>query len=184
MRITLPLVFVCLAAVVNAQGFPTPKPSENHKVLSADEGTWDCKVKMFLQGPSGPPTEFEGTEVNRVICGGLYVETDFTCKMGDQLFEGHGLMGYNPREKAYTGTWVDNFTAAPSQLSGKYDKDSKTLTITSEVYDESTDQMLTQKQVTKWIDESTKDFKIFLVVKAGEKTMDVKIMEMEAKKLK
>ncbi len=43
---------------------------------------------------------------------------------------------------------------------------------------------LKQKQITTWLDESKKKLEIFLVVDAGGKEIDIKLMEMTAEKRK
>ncbi|QDU36854.1 hypothetical protein Mal4_11540 [Maioricimonas rarisocia] len=165
-----------------AQDFPNPQPGDAHEILARDAGTWDCTLRMYLQGPDGEPTEYKGTEVNRLVSGDLYLRTRFTAKMGDRKFEGHGLMGYDPRSEKYTGTWVDNFSVIPSRFSGTYDAESKTLTIYNTVVHDESGAEFKQKQVTVWEDDSHKEFTIYLVVESDGKTQDVKLMEMTAVK--
>ena len=76
---------------------------------------------------------------------------------------------------------MDNFTTIPTHLKGKYDADQKTLTMFGTVADESGNE-IKQKQVTKFIDASTKTFQIFMLIEAGGKTQEIKLMEMTAKK--
>lgn len=79
------------------------------------------------------------------------------------------------------GTWVDNFSTIPMQLKGEYDEKSKTYTVHSTVVDE-TGHELKQKKVTTWIDEPNKKVEIFWVVEEGGENLDIKIMEMTAKR--
>jgi hypothetical protein len=182
----LPIVFAAIAVVLptSAVAQPTPKPGKPHELLASDAGTWDCEVKMFLRGPQAPPTEFKGVEVNKLVSGGLYLQSSFTYAMGNRGgFEGHSLMGYNPRTKKYVGTWVDNFTSVPSEIDGEYDEKSKTLTIHSTVVDGQGNEMKS-KNTTTWLDDSKKQFAAFLIVEAEGKNMEVKLMEMTATKRK
>jgi hypothetical protein len=104
--------------------------------------------------------------------------------MGDLgEFEGHGLIGYDPRSKKYVGTWVDNFSAVPTQYQAEWDEGAKTMTAHSTVVD-GNGQELKQKQVTTWVDESTKKFAVFLLVEAGGREMELKLMEMTARRRK
>lgn len=167
-----------------AQDLPNPKPGEAHEILAKDAGTWSSEVKMYFQGPTGPASVYKGVETNKVVSGGLYLRSEFTCKMGKRTFEGHSLLGYDPRSKAYVGTWVDNFSTAPSSLKGTYDSKSKTMTIYSKVFDPESGQELQQKQITTWESDTKKKFEIFLVVEAGGKKMDIKLMEMTSTKQK
>ncbi len=181
----LPALFcmaaVCISTFANAQDLR--KPGEAHQLFARDAGTWDCDVKMFHKGPKGPPTKSKGVEVNQLVCGGLYMQTSFTFQDRDRKFEGHSLMGYDPRSKKYVGTWVDNFTSVPSQIKGVYNKKAKTLTVHSVVVDGSGNE-IKSKQITTWLDESRKKLEIFMVVEVGDKAIDIKLMEMMAKKRK
>lgn len=170
----------CLSTVTSAADHP--KPGDAHKVFARDAGTWDCEVKMFFRGPNSPPAVFTGVEVNKVVSGDLYLQTSFKCQMGDRgEFEGHSLVGYDPRLKKYVGTWVDNFTAVPSQINGEYNENEKLFTSRRVVVDGSGNEQKS-KDVTTWLDESTKKLEIFLVVEADRKEIEVKLMEMIAKK--
>ena len=181
MRTLLCILAVCISAGASAQDLP--KPGKAHKLFAREAGTWDCEVKMFYQGPEGPPTLSKGVEVNELVSGDLYIQTSFTYQMRGRKFEGHSLMGYDPHSKKYVGMGVNNFTSIPTQLKGEYDENAKTLTIRSIVVDGSGKE-LKQKQITTWLGESKKKFEIFLVVDAGGKEIDVKLMEMIAKKRK
>ncbi|MCH7688437.1 MAG: DUF1579 family protein, partial [Planctomycetes bacterium] len=137
----------------------------------------------FFKGPQGPPTESKGVEVNKLVSGDLYLQRSFTYLMRDRRFEGHSLMGYDPRSKKYVGTWVDNFSSIPSQFTAEYDEKAKTLTVHRTAVDGSGKQLET-RQVTTWLDDSNKKFEIFLIVEAGGKKIDIKLMEATAKKRK
>ncbi len=175
------LCSLCLSATTYAQELPNPQPGKPHQIFAQDAGTWDCNVKMFFQGPQGPPAEFQGVEVNKALCGGLYAQSSFTLPMGERTFEGHGLMGFDPRTSEYEGTWVDNFTSVPSTLKGTFDESGKTMTLHSSVVDPAGNE-LKQKQVTTWLDASHKKFEIFLVLDQGGQNLDIKLMEMTSKK--
>ncbi|MEW4528046.1 DUF1579 family protein [Maioricimonas sp. JC845] len=180
MRPLSALIILTFVSPAFAQEFPNPQPGEAHKVLMRDAGVWDCTLKMYLQGPDGPPVEYVGTEVNRRVSGGLGLQTKFTAKMGDRDFEGYSLMGYDPRSETYSGTWIDNFNGGPSQVSGTYDDESKTMTAYNTVVDAATGTEIRQKQVTVWQDRSHKTFELYIVVEADGESRDVKLMEMTA----
>ena len=184
MRTLICILVVSTTTCATAQDFPNPKPTKAHKHLAKEVGSWDCDVKMFLQGPTGPATAYKGVEVNKLVSGNLFLQSRFTCQMGDRKFEGHSLMGYDSRSKTYVGTWVDNFTSSPTQMKGTYDTKAKTFTVHSKIFDEATGAEIPQKQVTTYLDDCTKQFEIFMVIKVADQTMDIKLMEMTAKKRK
>jgi hypothetical protein len=179
MRILLCILIVGASANVGAQ--EAPKPASAHALLAKNAGIWDCEVKLYFRSPQGPPTEAKGLEENKLLAGGLYLQRSFTYPMRNRQFEGHSLMGYDPRAKKYVGTWVDNFTSAPSQVQGEYDENAKTLTVHNTVVDSSGNE-LKQKQVTTWLEESKKRMEIFLLMETGGKETEIKLMEMVATK--
>jgi hypothetical protein len=180
MRTLVSLIAILLpAAAVVAQNPQKPLPA--HKLLADDAGTWDCDVKMFK---GQKPLEFKGIERNELVGGGLYLKTSFTFKMGDQgQFEGHALMGYDPRAKKYIGTWVDNFTTVPRRIEANYDTATRTLTDRSPVADERGNEIKT-KQITTWSSDTQKKMEIFMLIDAGGKETEVKLMEIAASKRK
>jgi hypothetical protein len=180
-RLTTLLAIIACGAPLSAQDFPNPKPTEAHQLFANDVGTWDADINMYLQGPDAPATKYKGVETNELVCGGLFSRSTFKSQMGDQEFEGHGLMGYDPRSQSYVGTWVDNLNAVPTQMNGKYDPLQKTFVVLSTVVDGS-GQELKQKQTTTNVDESTRTFAIFLLIDAGGETQEIKLMDMTLKK--
>jgi hypothetical protein len=125
------------------------------------------------------PLEYKGVEVNELVGGGLYLKTSFTFKMGGQSqFEGHALMGFDPGAKKYVGTWVDNFTTVPRRIEADYDAAAKTLTDRSIVAGMKT------KQITTWSSDTQKKSEIFMLIDAGGKETEVKLMEIAATKRK
>jgi hypothetical protein len=177
MRTLVCLIAVFLPAAAVAQNPQKPQPA--HKLLAVEAGTWDCDVKMFK---GQKPLEYKGVEVNELVGGGLYLKTSFTFKMGDQSrFEGHALMGYDPRAKKYVGTWVDNFTTVPRRIEADYDMPTRTLTDRSPVADERGNDIKT-KQITTWSSDSQKKMEIFMLIEAAGKETEVKLMEIAATK--
>lgn len=176
------LALVTISVQLSAQEFPNPKPTDAHKVLAGEAGVWDADLKMYFQGPDGPPTEYKAVETIDLVSGGLYSSSTFRCKMGDRDFEGHGLFGYDPRSKEYVGFWVDNFSSIPQQMKGKYDAEKKTLTMFGTLANADASEEMKQKQVTTFVDDNTKTFEIYLLVDDDGKELSIKLMELTAKK--
>ncbi len=184
MRSLLCILVVSVATIANGQESAESKPGKAHQVLAKHVGTWECDVKMFFQGPNAPPSEFKGVEVNRLVSGDMYLQSSFNCPMGDRGdFEGHSLMGYDHRIKKYIGMSVNSFTTVPTQLKGNYNKDANTFTVYSTSVDGSGKE-LKSKHITTWLDESTKKLEVFLLVDAGGKQTNVKLMEIMSLKRK
>src|SRR5688572_605837 len=108
-------------------GAPPSAKTKEHDVLRQLEGTWDCTIKASWE-PGKPPAVSKGTETNRLIGNGLWLVSDFTGDMMGQPFQGHGIYGYDPSKKKYTGVWVDSMEAKLGVMEGTYDAKTRTLT--------------------------------------------------------
>ena len=106
-------------------GQEMPKPGPEFDVFKTDVGTWDVEIKMWA-GP-GEPTVTKGKETNRML-GGFWLLTDFQGNMMGLDFKGHGVYSYDQKKKQYVGTWMDSLSPSKMDMTGKYDKDKKTMT--------------------------------------------------------
>ena len=122
---------VCLLLVGVSQGQEFPKPGPEHEMLKKLEGVWEATVKSSFE-PGKPPTESKGTATYKMECQGLWLSGDFRGSFGGMPFQGKGLDSYDPGKKKYVGVWVDSMGGPPMISEGTYDKDKKTLTMTSD----------------------------------------------------
>jgi hypothetical protein len=184
----LTVLGLCLGATVLAGAAtaqeppPGAKPRPEHKVLAADEGTWDATVKTFVGGPDAEPLVSRGTEVNEVMPGGLWLLSKFEGDFGGMKFMGRGQYGYDPVKKKYVGTWIDSMSTILSVLEGEYDAGAKTMTYVGEGYDPDHKAKFTQKMVTKAKDEGTRVFTLYM--KFAGQPAEVKFMEITYTKRK
>ena len=109
-------------------------PGDAHKKLEPMVGTFDVKVKMWMD-PSKPPEETTGKAENRWVLGNRYVQQSFEGTAMGQPFSGMGFMGYDNITKEYTGTWVDSMSTATMNSTGKLDATGKVMTLTAMVND-------------------------------------------------
>jgi hypothetical protein len=161
---------------------PPAKPTAEHKLLAADEGTWDATVKSFMGGPDAEPSVSKGTEVNTVMTGGLWLLSKFDGDFNGMKFEGHGQFGYDPVKKKYVGTWIDSMSPSLSVLEGEYDAKTKTMTYVGTGFDPEHNAKYTQKMVTTAKDEDTRVFTLYMKYDDGKG--DVKFMEITYQKRK
>ncbi len=167
-----PLTRLCLVAIVLGAGSmaraqegggpPAPKPTAEHKVLAADEGTWDATVKSYMAGPDAEPTVSKGSEVNAVMPGGMWVLSNFRGDFGGMSFEGRGQFGYDPLKKKYVGTWIDSMSPSLSVLEGTYDAKTRTMTYVGDGVDPDTKSKFTQRMVTTTKDDGTRVFALYM----------------------
>ena len=179
-RTLLYLCFFVPSLSASAMAQPGAKPTDEHKILARDEGTWDATVKSFA-GPDAEPMISKGTEVNTVMPGGLWLLSKFEGDFGGTKFEGRGQFGYDPIKKRYVGTWIDSMSPNLSVLEGSYDPKTKTMTYVGDAIN-GEGIKYSQKMVTTTKDDSSKVFTLYM--KIGEAKDEVKFMEITYQKRK
>lgn len=92
-------------------------PGDAHKKLADLNGTWDAKVRTWMQ-PGQPPMESVGTAVNTTILGGRFMQQNFTGTFMGMPYSGVGLMGYDNTKGQYQATWIDNMGTGFTNLTG------------------------------------------------------------------
>lgn len=111
-------LMILVAGSCWAQEFPKPGPE--HAQLAELAGDWDAVMEM-----AGQKSKCKATY--KSACNGMWVVSDFEGDLGGIPFKGHGIDGYDPLKKKYTGLWVDSMSNAPLIMEGNYDANGKTL---------------------------------------------------------
>lgn len=101
-------------------------PGEPHKKLDALVGTFDAKVRSWID-PSKPPEDSVGTAVNSWALGGRYVEQQFDGTMMGEPFTGIGYTGYDNVQKKYVSVWLDTSGTGMIYLVGNADASGRTI---------------------------------------------------------
>jgi Protein of unknown function (DUF1579) len=160
-------------------GPPVPKPTAEHTRLAKDVGTWDATVKSWTR-PGSEPTVSQGVEVVKLMPGGLWAQSEFDGKFGDQEFHGCGQTGYDTKKGKYVGTWVDSLTTEIMIMEGEYDPAARTLTMYSKGTDPS-GKAYDAKMTGKHEDDDTR---VFTMSMKSEETKGeyVKVMEITYKR--
>jgi len=160
------LVAFALAHVA-ALGQDAPAPGPEHEQLKKLEGTWNAKIKM---GDS----ESTATATYKMVCGGMWLMSDFQGQLGDMKFSGQGLDGYDPEKKKYVSVWVDSMSSRPMLLEGTHDKEKKTTTMMGEAPGPD-GKLAKHKMVTHLPDNDHMTFTMYIVADGQEN----KIMTIE-----
>jgi len=113
-------------------------PGEEHKKLEAVVGTFDAKVKMWMD-PGKPAEESTGTSENKWVLGDRYVEMQYQGTFMGQPFSGIGYQGYDNVTKKYVGSWMD--TASTGIMTSSGTMSGKVLSTSSSVADPMTGKM-------------------------------------------
>ncbi len=95
-------------------------PGPNHKRLEGLIGKWTHSVKFWMS-PEGKPQESKGTNENRWILGGRFVQADHKGTVMGKPFEGVGISGYDNVRGEYTSLWLDNMNTGTMMATGQYD---------------------------------------------------------------
>lgn len=91
-----------------------PKPTEQHKRLEKLVGKWTGEEKIH-GSPHTTETNATGTFDFRMDLGDLFAITDYVEKSGGgkTLLAGHGVIGWDAKQKHYTLHWFDTFGSPP-----------------------------------------------------------------------
>jgi hypothetical protein len=94
-----------------------PKPGDPHRKLERLAGRWAGKETLQSTGswkPSGDRAE--GTFEFREGIDGFFLLADYAERIeGKPGIRGHGVLGWDPKEKSYTLHWFDNFGNPPAK---------------------------------------------------------------------
>jgi hypothetical protein len=178
----LAVVSVCLALLPSAaaQEQPQlPQPSDEHRLLQHDVGTWDAEITVFSPEEGGPAMKSKGSETCEMLPGGMWLISRFKGEMIGMPFSGVGTTGYDPVEKKYVGTWVDSMSPHLMIIKGEYDPATKTATSTGEGRDATSGAVFTSKLISRHIDDNNRTFEMHM---PGPDGKQFKVMEITYKR--
>jgi hypothetical protein len=141
-----------VAAGLSARAQEAPKPTKEHAALKQAEGVWDATVKFGND-------ESKGEYIAKMDSSGLWLITTFKGTFGGQMFEGHGIDGYDPEKKKFVGVWADSMAPSLMTTLGTYDEKTKTLTM--EGTGPSPSGPTKMRMVSKFVDKDTIDWAMY-----------------------
>ncbi len=100
--------------------------SENHAILKDLVGRWKTSSKFWMDKNS-KPEEASGTQVNKLIMDGRFLQSEAKGTAMGKPFTGMGLLGYDNIKSEYQSMWIDNMNTSLMTSSGSFDGASKTL---------------------------------------------------------
>ncbi|HEX7896998.1 MAG TPA: DUF1579 family protein [Planctomycetota bacterium] len=116
-------------------------PSKEHALLRSFVGEWEAKLAR------GAAFEPAGVETGRLLSGGYWLALDLRGRYEDKPYEGHGLIGYDPKKKMYAGVWVGSASPGMSALEGEADPSGRTLTMWIDVPHPKTGALVKERMV-------------------------------------
>lgn len=105
------------------------QPGEEHAKLKELEGKWAVSAEFLMDSGSKPETS-KGSQTNKMIMGGRFLQSDHKGTAMGQPFNGMGLLGFDRVKGQYQSVWVDNMSTSLMSSSGAYDDSAKTITET------------------------------------------------------
>ena len=129
LRQLLPLAGLFLvAAVVPSPADDGPRAKD---LLKAFAGTWDSETS-FAGFPPGKGTE-EVTLLGHGLSCVITSRSNDAMGPGMPKFEGHGLFGYDNKQKKWLHAWIDNTDTSFDVSEGTWDEAGKVFTIEQNV---------------------------------------------------
>jgi hypothetical protein len=122
----LALAIVALAAQDTAVP-PAPTITEQHRWLQQLVGEWSCTMETFMD-PDAEPERFESQEQVRSL-GDVWILAEGEADFGGMSFRSILTLGYDPKQKAFVGTWIDTLQTHLWTYTGQLDAARKVLTL-------------------------------------------------------
>jgi hypothetical protein len=101
-------LIILSVSCVDAQDFPAPKPTAEHKKFTEELGTWDAEMFMAQPGSEELSSIGKGIETNALLTGGLWMASEYAGDLAGTKFEGRGQYGFDANTGKYVGTWIDS----------------------------------------------------------------------------
>jgi hypothetical protein len=129
--------------------FPPVERGPEHKVLESLVGTWDAKVKLYLDPKK--PMESAGVMTRSMILGGNFLQESFKGEFIGKNFAGLGIIGFDANKKKFVTNWCDSMSTSMTTTHGTYDPIKKTLTSLGEEFDGNTKKQIKVRDVLRII---------------------------------
>lgn len=107
------------------------QPGEPHAMLKEMVGTFDADVTIKM-APDAPEMKSKGQEVNRMILGDRFLQSDYSGDMMGMPFKGMNLSGYDNMKKKYVSAWMDTMGTGIMSSEGTADGSGKVITYQGE----------------------------------------------------
>ena len=130
-----------------------PQATAEHHWLQRLTGHWTVSSECRMR-PDDPPFQFSGTEVVRSL-GELWVLAEGTGSTPDIGCDSVMTLGYDPRQQAFTGTFVGSKMTHLWLYRGQFSVDGQQLILEAEGPDFSgTGTLTTFRDIIQWVDEN------------------------------
>ena len=128
------------------------QPSDHHKHLAKQVGTWDVEFKMW-PAPGADPMESMGISKNTMALGDRFLHVSYKGEFMGEAFEGMGFSGYDNFLKKHTDLWMDNMGTVMFTSEGHCEKGGKVIKLAGELDDPMTGKKKMLKSVNRMIND-------------------------------
>lgn len=110
------------------------KPGPSHRLLETFVGKWDVQL-TFWSDPKAAGESSVGTSQISWMLGGRFLQEHFSGKVAGEEYVGLGIMGYDNGSRTFKNVWVDSLNTALTTAEGRYDPETSTFVLESQLYD-------------------------------------------------
>lgn len=110
------------------------KPGPSHNLLQTFVGDWDVSL-TFWSDPKTRGETSQGRSQISWILGKRFLQEQFSGAIGGEEYQGLGIIGYDNGSRSFKTVWADSLNTALTDSSGRYDPETNTIVLESQVYD-------------------------------------------------
>jgi hypothetical protein len=148
-------------------------PGPQHQTLASSAGSYDLKLKTWME-PGGKPEEETGTAERKMELDGRVLVEHVNAAMMGTPFTGHAMMGYDNITGKFWSTWNDSMSTALFVSSGTCDA-KNACSFKGTMTDPVTKKTNTTRMTTKWTSPTVEVFEMYGPDKKGK---EYKMMEI------
>lgn len=148
-------------------------PGEPHRLLAADAGTYDMKLRSWSD-PAAPPMESTGTAVRTVDLDGRVVVERVTATTMGMPFTGQSMTGFDNVSGKYWSVWTDSMSTGLMVSEGTCDAQ-RSCTYYGSWNDPIKKGPVKARMVARWTSPTTELFEMYAPGRDGK---EMKMMEI------
>lgn len=155
-------------------------PGEAHKMMAAEDGTWDGDITMWMT-PDAKPIKQKTSADFKMVLGGRYQESVHKGMFMGAPFEGHSTLAFDNATQEYTSTWIDNMGTGIMIMKGKYDPATKMFSMKGNCVDPVTKKEKKMRETITVIDDHTRKLEMYDTGYDGKEFKNMEIMMTKKK---
>ncbi|ESU28413.1 hypothetical protein FLJC2902T_17730 [Flavobacterium limnosediminis JC2902] len=155
-------------------------PGEAHKMMMAENGTWNGDMTMWMSAGAEPMKNTTTAEYKMAL-GGRYQEGTYKGNFMGAPFEGKSTLAYDNATQEYTSTWIDNMGTGIMIMKGKYDPATKMFSFEGDCVDPVTKKTKKMRETITIVDENTRKMEMYDTGYDGKEFKNMEIVSTKKK---